>query len=191
VIAMIDVQEVNRLSAAFNQVREEIERRRARFTEETQREQGRWREEQQALAAARATLPPEALRERERALQDRITDAQRVFRDRQRAIEAATQVGLQQYEQALGAVIRQVASSRGINLVLPRPLIVYNDAGFDVTDEVVAQLNRVLRTVNLPADGVIPPEPGAPPPAAATPPRQGAAPAQVQPRPAQPPAQRN
>ncbi|WP_237217871.1 OmpH family outer membrane protein, partial [Falsiroseomonas oryziterrae] len=170
---MIDVQEVNRLSAAFNQVREEIERRRARFTEETQREQGRWREEQQALAAARATLPPETLRERERALQDRITDAQRVFRDRQRAIEAATQVGLQQYEQALGAVIRQVASSRGINLVLPRPLIVYNDAGFDITDEVVAQLNRVLRTVNLPADGVMPGEGAPTPPAAAAPPRQG------------------
>ena len=153
VIAMVDIPEVQRLSAAFNQVREEIERRRARLNEELQREQGRWREEQQALAAARATLPPETLRERERSLQDRISDAQRIFRDRSRAIDAAAQVGLQQIEQALGAVIRQVASSRGINMVLPRPLIIYNEAGFDITDEVSAQMNRVLRTVNLPAEG--------------------------------------
>jgi len=176
VIAMVDIPEVQRLSAAFNQVREEIERRRARLNDELQREQGRWREEQQALAAARATLPPETLRERERQLQDRISDAQRIFRDRSRTIDAAAQVGLQQIEQALGAVIRQVASSRGVNMVLPRPLIIYNEPGFDITDEVSAQMNRVLRTVNLPAEGEMPPQapgqPGAPgaAPAAGTPP---------------------
>ncbi|MGG5821059.1 OmpH family outer membrane protein [Falsiroseomonas sp. HW251] len=188
VIAMLDVQEVNRLSAAFNQVREEIERRRARLNDDLQREQGRWREEQQALAGARATLPPEVLRDRERQLQDRITDSQRIFRDRQRAIEASTQVGLQQIEQALGAVIRQVASSRGVNLVLPRPLIIFNDAGFDITEEVTAQLNRVLRTVNLPAEGQMPPEAAAaeaPAPAPAPAPRPANAPA---PAPARPPA---
>jgi Skp family chaperone for outer membrane proteins len=157
-IGIVDIPEVQRLSAAFNQVREEIERRRAKLNEDLQREQARWREEQQALAAARATLPPETLRERERVLQDRISDAQRIFRDRQRAIEAATQVGLQQIEQALGAVIRQVASSRGVNLVLPRPLVIYNEPGFDITDEVSAQMNRVLRTVNLPAEGEMPPQ---------------------------------
>ncbi|WP_270937281.1 OmpH family outer membrane protein [Falsiroseomonas oryzae] len=174
--------EVQRLSAAFNQVREEIERRRARLNDDLQREQGRWREEQQALAAGRATLPPETVRLRERELQDRITDAQRIFRDRSRAIDAAAQFGLQQIEQALGAVIRQVASSRGINVVLPRPLVIYNEAGFDMTDEVSAQMNRVLRTVNLPAEGQMPdeaPQAGA----QQRPPGQGGAtPAQQPPR---------
>jgi Skp family chaperone for outer membrane proteins len=186
VIAMVDIPEVQRLSAAFNQVREEIERRRARLNEELQREQGRWREEQQALAAARATLPAETLRDRERMLQDRITDAQRIFRDRSRANDAAAQVGLQQIEQALGAVIRQVASTRGINMVLPRPLIIYNEPGFDITDEVSAQMNRVLRTVNLPPEGQMPEGAPAAQPGA---PQQGQQPAAAQQRPAQPPAQ--
>jgi Skp family chaperone for outer membrane proteins len=161
VIGIVDIPEVQRLSAAFNQVREEIERRRARLNEDLQREQGRWREEQQALAAARATLPPETLRERERILQDRITDAQRIFRDRNRAIDAAAQVGLQQLEQAMATVVRQVAQSRGVNLVLPRQLAILSEPGFDVTDEVSAQLNRVLRTVNLPAEGEMPAAPAA------------------------------
>jgi Skp family chaperone for outer membrane proteins len=165
VLAMVDVPEVNRLSAAFNQVREELERRRARLNEDLQREQARWREEQQALAAARATLPPETLRERERILQDRITDAQRIFRDRNRAIDAAAQVGLQQLEQAMAAVVRQVAASRGVNLVLPRQLAILSEPGFDVTDEVSAQLNRVLRSVNLPAEGEMPAAEGQPQPA--------------------------
>jgi Skp family chaperone for outer membrane proteins len=138
------------------------------LNEDLQREQARWREEQGALAAARATLQPEQLRQRERELQDRITDAQRIFRDRSRSIDGAAQAGLQQIEQALGAVIRQVAASRGVNVVLPRALVIFNEQGFDLTDEVSAQMNRVLRTVNLPAEGVIPGEtPAAPAPAAA------------------------
>jgi Skp family chaperone for outer membrane proteins len=185
VIVIVDIPEVQRLSAAFNQVREEIERRRARLNDDLQREQGRWREEQQALAAARATLPPETLRDRERILQDRITDAQRVFRDRNRAIDAAAQVGLQQLEQAMGAVIRQVAQSRGVNLVLPRQLAVLSEPAFDVTDEVSAQLNRVLRTVNLPAEGEMPAaQPAQQPPAQQRP-------AQQQQPPAQQPQRRN
>jgi Skp family chaperone for outer membrane proteins len=185
VIAIVDIPEVQRLSAAFNQVREEIERRRARLNDDLQREQTRWREEQATLAAGRATLPPETLRARERELQDRITDAQRIFRDRSRAIDQATQVGLQQIEQALGAVIRQVAASRGVNMVLPRPLVVFNEAGFDITDEVSAQMNRVLRTVNLPAEGAPPTDaPPAAPAAAARPATPPAAPAA---QPAQPP----
>jgi Skp family chaperone for outer membrane proteins len=180
VVAIVDIPEVQRLSAAFNQVREEIERRRTRLNEDLQREQGRWREEQAALAAARATLQPEQLRQRERELQDRITDAQRIFRDRSRSIDFAAQQGLQQIEQALGAVIRQVAASRGINLVLPRALVIFNEPGFDLTDEVSAQMNRVLRNVNIPAEGAEPPAPGAaagatpppPPPAPPAPPAQ-------------------
>lgn len=195
VLAMVDVPEVNRLSAAFNQVREELERRRARLNEDLQREQGRWREEQQALAAARATLPPETLRERERALQDRISSAQGVFRDRNRALEAAGQAGLQQIERALGAVITQVAQSRGINFVVPRQLVIYNEPGFDITDEVAAQLNRVLRTVNLPPEGEMPAPQAAPAagqrPAGAQPAAQPAAPPAAQPRTGQPAAPRN
>jgi Skp family chaperone for outer membrane proteins len=185
VIGIVDIPEVQRLSAAFSQVRQEIERRRAKLNEDLQAEQTRWREEQQALAGARATLPTEQLRARERDLQERITDAQRIFRDRNRAIDGAAQQGLQQIEQALGAVIRQVAASRGINLVLPRPLIIYNEAGFDITAEVSAQMNRVLRSVTLPAEGEAPPAPAAQQAPA------GQRPAQAQPAPAQPAPRRN
>jgi hypothetical protein len=130
-------------------------------------------------------MPAEQLRARERELQDRITDAQRIFRDRSRSIDFAAQSGLQQIEQALGAVIRQVASSRGVNIVLPRPLVIFNESGFDLTDEISAQMNRVLRSVNLPAEGAMPPEPGAAAPAA-----RPAAPAPA-PAAATPPARRN
>lgn len=162
VIGIVDVPEIQRVSTAFNQVREEIESRRKRLNDDLQREQNNWREQQQQLANQRASLSAEVLRQRERDLQDRITDSQRIFRERSRNIEQVAQQALVEIEQALGTVIRQVASSRKVNLVLPRPLVIFNDPPFDLTEEVAQQFNRVLRSVTMPAEA-------AASPAAATP----------------------
>jgi hypothetical protein len=67
-----------------------------------------------------------------------------------------------------------------MNLVLHRSQVALNVNEFDITDEVLAQLNRVLPTVKVPADGeeppltapnapvvVLPATPAAPTPAAA------------------------
>lgn len=183
-IGIVDIPEVQRVSAAFNQVREEIERRRSRLNDDLQREQNTWREAQQALATQRAQLNPDQIRARERELQDRITDSQRIFRNRSQAIEQAAQTSLQQIEEALAGVVRQVAQARTVNIVLPRPLVIMNEPAFDMTEEVGQQFNRVLGRVTIP-----PESDGSAPPAQPAPPQQvtprGQAPAQGQPRPAQ------
>ncbi|TCZ55084.1 OmpH family outer membrane protein [Roseicella aquatilis] len=149
VIGIVDVPEIQRVSTAFTQVRDEIERRRQRLNDDLQREQNNWREQQQQLANQRASLPPEQLRERERSLQDRITDSQRIFRERSRTIEQAAQAALVEIEQTLGTVIRQVSASRNVNLVLPRPLVIFNEPPFDLTEEVAMQFNKVLKSVKM------------------------------------------
>ncbi|WP_207538388.1 OmpH/Skp family outer membrane protein [Sabulicella rubraurantiaca] len=160
-IGIVDIPEVQRVSTAFNQVREEIERRRTRLNDDLQREQNTWREAQQQLATQRATLNPEQIRQRERELQDRITDSQRIFRNRSQAIEQAAQQSLSQIEESLANVVRQVAAGRNVNIVLPRPLVIMNEPAFDMTEEVSQQFNRVLARVNIPADsdGSTPPVP--------------------------------
>ncbi|MBM3592033.1 MAG: OmpH family outer membrane protein [Alphaproteobacteria bacterium] len=171
VIGVVDVPEIQRVSTAFNQVRQELERRRAKLNEDVQSEQQRWRDLQQRLGNERGGLSPEQFRTRERALQDQITDGQRIFRDRARDLEQLAQQALREIEQTLAIVIRQVAASRGINLVLPRPLVIFNDPPFDMTEDVAVQLNRMITNVNLPPD-----------PSAAPPPRPSAAPAPAAPR---------
>jgi len=178
VIGIVDIPEIQRLSTAFNQVREEIERRRTRLNDDLQREQNGWREAQQALAVQRTQMNPDQIRNRERELQDRITDSQRIFRNRSQAIEQAAQQSLIQIEEGLAGVVRQVAGSRNVNMVIPRPLVIMNDPGFDLTEEVAQQFNRVLRQVNIApdSDGSSPPTPPAAAPAA----RPAAPPAQPQ-----------
>ena len=62
-----------------------IGERREKLNEDAQKEQAAWRDLQQALANDRGKLTPEQIRARERELQDRITKAQRKFRERNRS----------------------------------------------------------------------------------------------------------
>lgn len=156
VIGVIGVPEVMRASVAAQQVEKVIGERRAKLNDDAQKEQATWRDMQQALANDRAKLSPEQLRTRERELQERITNAQRQFRERNRIIQEAAQYALAQIERTLISVIKQVSEARGMNLVLHRSQVALNVNQFDITDQVTAQLNKMQAGVVIPPDGMSP-----------------------------------
>jgi Skp family chaperone for outer membrane proteins len=156
VIGVLGVPEVMHASTAAQAVEKVIGERRERLSQDAQKEQAAWRDMQQALTTDRAKLSAEQVRTRERQLQERITNAQRVFRERNNQIQAAAQVALAQIERTLIAVIRQVAESRGMNLVLHRTQVALNVNEFDVTNQVAEQLNKVLPSVTIPPEGQMP-----------------------------------
>ncbi len=184
VIGVLGIPDIMHASTAAQQVEKSIGERRDKLNEDAQKEQVAWRDLQQALANQRASLSADQIRTKERELQERITNSQRQFRDRNRFIQEAAQVGLAQIERMLIATIRQVAESRGMNLVLHRAQVALNINEFDITDPVVEQMNKVLPSVVLPPDGVsavaaqmaLPSAPGAAQPTAPGP-AQPAAPA--------------
>jgi Skp family chaperone for outer membrane proteins len=162
IIGVIGVPEVMRASSAAQQVDRIIGERREKLNEDAQKEQATWRDLQQQLAAQSATMSPEQKRTRERELQDRITNSQKLFRDRTKIIQDAAQVGVGQIERTLVAVIRQVAESHGMNLVLHRAQVALNVNDFDITDQVAEQLNKILPEVVIPAEGASVAAPAAP-----------------------------
>ncbi|MCX7378314.1 MAG: OmpH family outer membrane protein [Alphaproteobacteria bacterium] len=176
-IGVIGLPEVMRASLAAQYADKIIGERREKLNEDAQKEQLLWRDMQQALARDRARLTPDQIRARERELQERITGAQRSFRDRNRIIQEAAQFAINQVQASLVAVIRQVSESRGINLVLHRSQVALNVNEFDISEQVAEELNKILPTVNVPADGVSPAVPPTPPAAALPPPPAIAAPA--------------
>lgn len=194
VVGVLGVPEVMRSSTAAQQVEKAIGERRRRLAEDAQKEQAAWRDLQQQLTTQRSSLSPEQIRTKERELQERITNAQRTFRERNRVIQEEAQYGLAQIERTLVSVIRQVAESRGMNLVLHRAQVALNVNEFDLTDEVTTQLNKVLPSVTVPPEGQEPPmaavaaSPGSERSSATTSSAEQAAPsAQSPPQPASPP----
>ncbi len=156
VIGVIGVQEVFEASIAVRQVRQTIQERLQRLNDDAAREQNAWREAQQQLAALRGQLTPEQMREREQELQERISNTQRVLRERNAAIQAAGQKALAEIERVMLFVIRQVAEARGLTMVMQRQAIVLAVEQHDISEAVANQLNRALTSVPIDPEPELP-----------------------------------
>jgi Skp family chaperone for outer membrane proteins len=156
VIGVLGVPEVLRASTAAQQVEKVMGERRDRLNQDAQKEQATLREMQQSLVNERGRLSADQAHARERQLQDRVASEMRVFRERSRVLQEGAQVAMGQVERTLVAVIRQVAESRGMNLVLHRAQVALNVAEFDITQQVTDQLNKVLPSVQIPPENADP-----------------------------------
>lgn len=157
VMGVIGVPDIMRVSTAFQQVDKTVGERREKLNEDAQKEQNTWRDMEQALANDRGKLSPEQIRGREHELQERITKAQKEFRERGNILQAAAQYGQAQIERTLVGIIQRVAESRGMNIVMHRQMVALNVPEFDITEQVAGELNKALSSVVLPPDGVMPP----------------------------------
>jgi Skp family chaperone for outer membrane proteins len=156
IVGVLSVADVMRASTAFQQADKEFVARRQKLNEDAQKEQVALRDLGQALANERGKLSPEQIRNREKELQDRIAESRRVFGERNRIIQEASQYVMAQIDRAVELVTQQVAISRGINLVLNRAQILGVTNEFDLTPAVIDDTNKVLVGVVIPPDGVSP-----------------------------------
>ncbi len=156
IVGVLSVADVMRASTAFQQADKEFVGRRQKLNEDAQKEQVTLRDLGQALANERGKLTPEQIRNREKELQDRIGESRRVFGERNRIIQEASQYVMAQIDRAVELVTQQVAISRGMNIVLNRAQILGVTNEFDMTPSVAENLNKVLSAVVIPPDGVSP-----------------------------------
>jgi Skp family chaperone for outer membrane proteins len=156
IVGILSVPDVLRISTAYQAAYKELNARGQKLNEDAQKEQVALRDLGQSFAAERAKLSPEQIRGKEKEIQERATDAQRRFGERNRIIQEAGQYVMMQINRSMEQVAQQVALSRGINLVLNRAQILGTTADFDLTPEVADVLNKTLPNVVVPPDGVSP-----------------------------------
>jgi len=173
VIGVISVPDVMRASTSYQAVDKELGARRQKLNEDAQKEQTTLRDLGQALANDRGKMTADQIRAKERELQDRIAESRRKFAERNRIIQEAGQYALAQIERTLRDVVQQVAVARGMNLVLHGAQSALYLPDFDITTQVVAELNKILPSVTIPPEGVsvldLKPQAAAPAKPAATP----------------------
>jgi Skp family chaperone for outer membrane proteins len=157
IVGILSVPDVLRISTAYQAAYKELNARGQKLNEDAQKEQSALRELGQAFGAERARLTPEQIRAKEKEIQDRATEAQRRFGERNRIIQEAGQYVMLQINRTMEQVAQQAALSRGINLVLNRAQILGTTADFDLTPAVAEVLNKTLPSVIVPPDGVSPP----------------------------------
>jgi len=98
-------------------------------------------------------------------LEGRRQALQKKVQDRQSSIQGGLATARTQIERALAPILEKLLTERKANLLLDRGLVVLGATELDITNEVIARLNKALPKVTVtpaavPAAGAQPAAPG-------------------------------
>ena len=156
VFGTIGVPDVMHGLKAADEVDKVINGRLQALSEDARKAQANWRSLQEALAHDAAKLSPAEVEKRRGDLDAKVLADQKALRARQERIQEAAQVAFSQIQAVLKAVVQQVAQSHGMNIVLLRTQIAIAARAFDISQEVQDEINKILPTVNIPAENADP-----------------------------------
>jgi Skp family chaperone for outer membrane proteins len=147
VVAVIDYQKILSDSAAAKSIRDQVAIRRESYQGEIGASEQRLREEERTLAKQRSVLSAEAFAAKRKEFEDEVAEAQRIVQERRRILEESSDQAFDQLRATLFEIVAGLAESRGFNLVLPNSDVLFFAREIDLTDEVMAELDRRLPEV--------------------------------------------
>lgn len=156
IIGVLSVPDVMKQSTAAQAVQAEIQKRQAVLKKEEETEQTKLQAEQKTIVDQRGKISNSAFEAKVKDWQSQVASAQTDFQEKNQAIQNAGQTALSQIEAELIGIIRQEAQAHSMNLILHREQVVLNVAAFDLTDETVKELNKLLPSVKVPPSVVTP-----------------------------------
>jgi Skp family chaperone for outer membrane proteins len=150
VVVVVDYARILRDSKAARSIREQIEGRRKTYQDQIAKEEKRLFDADKELAKQRNVLSPEAFAEKRKAFEQDVMQVQRMAQDRRRQLDQVAGAALGDVRNSLVEVVGVLADQRGFNLVLPSSAVLLFSPKIDLTEEVLAQLDRKLPSVKVP-----------------------------------------
>ncbi len=149
VIAVLDVQLVMRRAAAAKGINTAMEARRKAFEEEIAAEREVLKDEEQKLRKQGTILSPEAMNEKRRVLENKISDLRRKAEQRRGILNRAFTGATRKLRSEIAKVLAEIMSERKITLTLARKAVLVFDQRLSVTDEVLKRLDENMPNVTV------------------------------------------
>jgi outer membrane protein len=159
-IAALDVGVILRDATAVRDIQAQITKYGTKFEEEIEKERDAIRNANQELARQRTILSPDAFAEKRRQFEQRVVEVQQLVQQRQRELDKSRNDAMVQVNEAYIKIVGQVASNRKLAIILRKDQTVFTTKALDVTDEILALLNKQLPKVAVAEPGKQAAKPG-------------------------------
>jgi Skp family chaperone for outer membrane proteins len=150
VAAVVDHQRIMRDSKAGKSIQQQLETRRKLYLDQLAKEEQRLAEVGKELARQRGVLAADVFAQKRKEYEEAVQALQRASNERRRQLDEALTAANALVRQALKEIVDELAEARGFNLVLPASGVLLFSPKIDITDEVMARLDRKLPSVKLP-----------------------------------------
>lgn len=148
-IAIMSHDGIMRESLAAQNVREQVEALRRRYTTEIQSREQELRQADDELVQQRSLLDRPVFEQRRTELQARAESLQQLVQQRRRELDEAAGMAMRQVEEAVVRIVATMAENRGINIVLDSSQVIIASVEYDITAQVLERLNAELTAVTV------------------------------------------
>jgi len=148
-IAVLDVALIMRDSTAAAGARSQMEKFQQQFQTEIGAQENALRQADQDLAQKKAVLSQEAFQQQAQEFQKKVTALGELVQKRKKQLDDAYGAAMKQIQDALMDVVQAQMRETGVNLVLPRSMVVDVSKDMDITQETLKRLNQKLPSVKV------------------------------------------
>ena len=149
IIAVLDVQQVLRRAAAAKGIREVMEARRKKFEKEISEERLQLQGEENQLRKQSTILSPEAMSNKRRVLENKVSDLRRKAEQKRGILNRAFNGATRELRQEIAKVLADLMKERNITITLARKAVLVFDQRLSVTEEVLKRLDKNLPNVKI------------------------------------------
>ena len=148
-VAVVDIDKVLVLATAPKGIREQVKQIRASYLQQIKGEETELRNANQALAQKQTLLSPEAFNAERRKFEQQVIEVQKKVQTRNTQLQKSQNDAQNKVKSALRDVVLEISSKKGYTLVLTRAQTVVVADPLDITNEVIALLNKKLPSVKI------------------------------------------
>ena len=149
VIAVLDVQQVLRRAVAAKRIRKVMEARRKEFEEEISEERLQLQGEENQLRKQSTILSPEAMNNKRRVLENKVSDLRRKAEQKRGILNRAFNGATRELRQEIAKVLADLMKERNITITLARKAVLVFDQRLNVTEEVLKRLDKNLPNLKI------------------------------------------
>jgi Skp family chaperone for outer membrane proteins len=148
-IAMVDYQKILRESLAAQSLREQLDKIRRQERDKISKLEDALRDSRQEIDRQRTVLSPEAFGKKVQEWERKSGEHVRAAENRKAALDGAFEKSLGKIQSALVTIIQTISDEMKINLVFTRSQILFVDPDMNITNIIMASLNKKLPSVKF------------------------------------------
>ncbi|MGB4057850.1 MAG: OmpH family outer membrane protein [Alphaproteobacteria bacterium] len=148
-VAFVDMQMLLTGSNAGKDLQQQIETKKTEFLAVISKEEQKLHEEQKGLSEQKEALTPEEFSKKAKAFEAKLAATRRMTQEKKKILETGANKALEELRSKILKAVQSVSDEKGYELVVSRQSIVIGAKGLDITEDVLAILNRDVVKIDL------------------------------------------
>lgn len=148
-IATVNYQKLMSSSTAAKNAHEQIENKMKSMQSEISKKDKQFQKDHQELDKKRSVLSKEAFEAKRRSFSDKVTAAQKEVQSKRSMLDSASERAGSEIQKTISSIIAEMAKEKNFSIAVPTAQILYADSKLDITEEVLARLNKQLPKVDV------------------------------------------